>query len=333
MTARRALVLTTINPPNEALRALAAGCIEHGIYFVVAGDTKSPPDFSLDGAEFLSIDRQLELFPLFARTLPVRHYTRKNIAYLLAIKNGCDLIQETDDDNLPYDAFWSCDLSASTITTVTSSSGWYNVYSHFTDEHIWPRGFGLSKINLPGTIEKERQNAKGYILQGLANENPDVDAIYRLTSRLPVKFREEEPVMLKPGTWCPFNSQNTVFAKSVFPLLYLPSYCSFRMTDIWRSFVAQRCLWELGEGVIFHSATVYQKRNEHNLIQDFSEEVPGYLNNELIVAHLESCNLDNEDMVRNLIVCYEKLVKENIVGKEELGLVNGWAEEVERLMQ
>jgi len=32
-------------------------------------------------------------------------------------------------------------------------------------------------------------------------------------------------------------------------LMYLPIKASFRMTDIYRSFVAQRCLWELGEGV------------------------------------------------------------------------------------
>jgi hypothetical protein len=34
------------------------------------------------------------------------------------------------------------------------------------------------------------------------------------------------------------------------PLLYLPSHCCFRMTDIWRSFIAQRCLWELGHWVV-----------------------------------------------------------------------------------
>ncbi|MBV5271274.1 MAG: DUF288 domain-containing protein, partial [Afipia sp.] len=76
--------------------------------------------------------------------------------------------------------------------------------------------------------------------------NPDVDAIYRLTLPLPQSFREEQPVALGRNVWCPFNSQNTTWWKEAAPLLYLPSFCSFRMTDIWRSFVAQRIAWENG---------------------------------------------------------------------------------------
>jgi hypothetical protein len=332
MTEKRTLVLTTINPPNEALRTLAAGCTKHDMQFIIAGDTNSPADFFVAGADFLDIDKQIDLFSNFAQKLPVRHYTRKNIAYLTAIKNGCDAIQETDDDNFPYDTFWNFNLDTSAISTVASSTGWYNAYSHFTSEHIWPRGYALSKVNQPGIIETTMTSARGYILQGLANENPDVDAIYRLTSRLPVNFQEEEPIMLAPGTWGPFNSQNTIFMRDVFPLLYLPSFCSFRMTDIWRSFVAQRCLWELGEGVIFHSATVYQERNEHDLMMDFNDEISGYRHNESIATHLEACDLNKDDMGRNLVLCYEKLIKKKIIGKNELGLVNGWVKEIEQLL-
>ena len=84
------------------------------------------------------------------------------------------------------------------------------------------------------------------------------------------------------GAWCPFNSQNTTFFRKVFPLLYLPAHCSFRMTDIWRSFVAQRILHHLGHPVLFHEATVWQERNDHCLHRDFLDEVPGYQNNHAI---------------------------------------------------
>ena len=84
------------------------------------------------------------------------------------------------------------------------------------------------------------------IQQGLADGNPDVDAIFRLVLPLPMNFGRKPPIALCRGAWCPFNSQNTSWWPAAYPLLYLPAYCSFRMTDIWRSFVAQRICWENG---------------------------------------------------------------------------------------
>lgn len=117
--------------------------------------------------------------------------------------------------------------------------GWFNVYSAFTKKNIWPRGFPLELVN-PLSSERDFPSPKKVsapIQQGLANENPDVDAIFRMTMPLPVTFRNESDVVLGKGVWSPFNSQNTTWFKEAFPLLYLPSYCSFRMTDIWRSFI------------------------------------------------------------------------------------------------
>src|SRR6185436_15069807 len=125
------------------------------------------------------------------------------------------------------------------------------------------------------------------IQQGLADENPDVDAVYRMTSSLPLSFNKRNPIVLDKNAWCPFNSQNTTWFKEAFPLLYLPSYCSFRMTDIWRSFVAQRIAWSCNWSILFHNATVRQERNEHSLIRDFEDEIPGYLNNARICKMLE----------------------------------------------
>ena len=78
-------------------------------------------------------------------------------------------------------------------------------------------------------------------------------------------------VWLGPETWCPFNSQSTWWFPVAYPLMYLPSRVSFRMTDIWRGFVAQRCLWELGKGIVFHAAEVVQRRNPHALLRDFAD--------------------------------------------------------------
>jgi hypothetical protein len=100
------------------------------------------------------------------------------------------------------------------------------------------------------------------------------------------------------------------------------------MTDIWRSFVAQRCLWELSEGVVFRHATMYQERNEHNLLNDFEDEIPGYLHNDRIRRILEPLRLDGADLVRSVIRCYEALVHQQIIGADELPILRAWTDEL-----
>lgn len=112
--------------------------------------------------------------------------------------------------------------------------------------------------------------------------------------------------------------------------MYLPSYCSFRMTDIWRSFVAQRIAWANDWAILFHEPNVSQERNEHNLMRDFRDEVPGYLNNREIGTALERLNLRNgvDHLGDNLRFCYEELVRMKLVGETELVLVDAWLKDL-----
>ena len=103
------------------------------------------------------------------------------------------------------------------------------------------------------------------------------------------------------------------------------------MTDIWRSFVAQRCLWELGYGVAFHGPESLQQRNVHNLLRDFEEEIPGYLNNNRIISILERVQLSSRaDMVGgNLYRCYEALISSRDNFRPEMPLVEAWLVDVD----
>jgi hypothetical protein len=322
-----ALVVTSISAPNGVLRALAEGAGPAGFDFTVIGDSKSPADFELDGCDFYSVDRQRETGLRFAELCPTRHYARKNIGYLLAIKAGAPLILETDDDNYPRDGFWT-ERQRNVHAPALEKGGWVNVYRYFSDAPIWPRGLPLDEIQTapPAFESLETATTACPIQQGLADENPDVDAIYRLAFPLPQNFRTDRRVALGPGSWCPFNSQNTAWWPEAYPLLYLPAHCSFRMTDIWRSFVAQRIAWANGWSVLFHEPNVWQERNEHSLMRDFADEVPGYLNNRAICAELDSLELEPgaAAMGDNLRRCYEMLTARGWVGTEELQLLDAW---------
>jgi len=335
MKATASLIITTISSPNEVLRNYSEKCLEKGIDFIIIGDRKSPAKFSLAGADFWSIDRQKSSEFKSATLIPENHYARKNLGYLCAIKKGQELILETDDDNLPYDSFWK--TRAKHISgRLIKEKKWINIFRLFSEEKIWPRGFPLEHVKDRVDYEISREGIYACpIQQGLADDNPDVDALYRLTCKLPLKFRSNLTFILQKGSWCPFNSQNTVWFREAFPLLYLPSKCSFRMTDIWRSFVAQRIAWEYEWGIAFYSPTVYQERNEHNLMRDFQDEVPGYLNNRSIGLALETLRLsDNiDDIHDNMVRCYWKLIEMGLIGEEEMQILSAWKQDFTNLIE
>jgi hypothetical protein len=327
MPVRTSLVVTSINPPNQILRALAEGAVRAGAEFILVGDTKSPADFALDGCQFLNMAAQLDTRFALAGIAPAGHYARKNIGYLEAIRRGARLILETDDDNLPTDAFFA-ERHRRVRVAALARAGWTNVYRYFSDTKIWPRGLPLDAIDdhIPEYGSIDVCDLDSPIQQGLVDDNPDVDAVFRLIQPLPQRFRTDRQVALGPGTWCPFNSQNTAWWSDAFPLLYLPSLCSFRVTDIWRSLVAQRIASENNWWILFHGPTVVQTRNTHDLMRNFADEVPGYLNNRRIVCSLDALSLHagRSRLGENLVLCYEALIKIGVIERAELTLIDAW---------
>jgi len=329
-----AVVITSIAAPNGVMRQIAADCAERDLNFIVIGDTKSPADFSLENCDYYSVDAQIETGLAFAKICPTRHYARKNVGYLVAMKKGADYIIETDDDNMPTsDAFYEAlprDYECPNLT----GTGWTNIYGYYSDAKIWPRGLPLDAISdeLPALPAPSRVAIP--IQQGLANANPDVDAIYRLILPLPFDFAtEDRRIAMGEGAWCPYNSQNTIHYREAFPLLYLPAYCSFRMTDIWRSFVAQRIAWTCGWSILFREPTVTQDRNDHDLMRDFADEIPGYMGNRKIGEALSALDLPAgpENIPANMRACYRQLVADGHVGEAELPLLDAFLADMEEL--
>lgn len=330
-----AIVVTTIQKPTPCLLRLVEAAHGDGVRLLIIGDRKGPPSFHLHGVELYPLAEQQHLPFTLARKLPVGHYARKNLGYLLAAGGGAQCIYETDDDNMPTSDWQPRDLTTSARPIL--QTGWVNVYKAFSNELIWPRGFPLERVRAGGSAPQVASTAiqvSAPIQQGLADRMPDVDAVWRLVAGDEFYFSPAPSVWLPPGAWCPFNSQTTWWWPEAYPLLYLPSHCSFRMTDIWRSFVAQRCVWELGAGLVFHGPEVIQERNEHRLLNDFRDEVQGYLNNTEIAYCLENLRLKSgrNSACENLLYCYEALINSGILPAEEWELVSAWAADIEPLL-
>lgn len=322
-----AAVLTTIRPPTESVRRLSDRMAAAGGAIVVAGDRKGPASYDLPGTVFLDLETQTRGPFLLARRLPTGHYARKNIAYLEALRLGAECLYETDDDNAPLSG-WRLRPETVAGARHLAGPGWVNAYRLFSeDPDIWPRGFPLERLNDPAPrAAKGPAGVRAPVQQGLANGSPDVDAVWRLAQDRAFDFDARPPLALAPGQWCPFNSQSTWWRPAAFPLLYIPSFCSFRMCDIWRGFVAQRCLWAMGVGVVFHAAEVRQERNPHDLRRDFEEEIPGYRYNARIAGILTDLSLAPGEaaVADNLLACYAALIEAGILPAEERALVEDW---------
>ena len=335
MGANPCLVITSIAEPTTTLRALAAGARLNAFDFILVGDEASPSDFELAGCDYYGLERQRRLQFEFAAVCPTRHYARKNIGYLLAAQRGAPMIVETDDDTVAFGSFWAPRERSQVVKTL-SEHGWVNVYRYFSTANIWPRGLPLdqARVPVPALESLPVEALLCPIQQGLVDDDPDVDAIYRLLVASPPGFEPGPSLALTTGSWCPFNSQNTTWWPEAFPLMYLPAYCSFRMTDIWRSFVAQRLAWVNGWGVLFHQPTVSQDRNAHDLMRDFRAEVPGYLENSAICAALAKLELPRgvEHVGDNMRRAYELLVENGWLDERELDLLDAWLSDLRGVM-
>ena len=105
---KKALVITTIASSNNfILKKYAKISLNENINFIVVGDKKSPLKFSLKGADYFSLEKQRSLNFNLSKILPINHYSRKNLGYLIAMNKDPETIIETDDDNIPLKDFFS----------------------------------------------------------------------------------------------------------------------------------------------------------------------------------------------------------------------------------
>ncbi len=323
-------VITTINKPTAAVKEWEK---RFGTNLIVVGDEKTPLGWKCGSADYCGDGSGLSFDSV--EVTPYSHYARKNLGYLEAMKQGAKIILDTDDDNAPLPR-WHVRGERCKVGVITEE-GWCNVYSLFSRARIWPRGLPLNKIGRIKQMDFYFDDIDSPIQQGLAAGNPDVDAIWRLVMPRKIMFGAKRGIKsfaLGSNTWSPFNSQSTWWFPDAFPLMYLPIHATFRMTDIWRSFAAQRCLWAMGKGVVFHSpAEVVQERNEHDLMADFSSEIPGYLHNEAIAEALEKTKLKpgKKSVLKNLRKCYEAMVSGGFLPKEEFVCLDAWIADIENI--
>jgi hypothetical protein len=326
---RKFIVITSINEVNDVMRKFAS---LSDWQLILVGDRKGPKQVDDDRIVFLDMETQKELGFTYFYHCPENHYSRKNLGYLYAISLGAEIIAESDDDNLPYDNWGQAITFDVDELEVFSKSRFFNVYAEFCgNTQIWPRGFPLEYVLAPHNRSAHSQKCKIGVWQQLADDNPDVDAIYRLTHKFSaIRFDRQKNIALDKHVYCPFNSQNTFWSYQAFPLMYLPQSVTFRFTDILRGYIAQRIFWEKDLLLGFGGSSVCQDRNEHNLMRDFQDEIPMYVDIVSVVKLLEGIAL-SESLLSSLVQVYTALFEQQIVNQSELAAANAWIKDLQAL--
>ena len=254
---------------------------------------------------FLTVEKQKELekiqgpFGDFVRSTPWQHFCRKNIGYLFAVFMGAQFVFDFDDDNYikldvgsgkPLDILprENEDLKFNNITIIMQGANAFNHHPIMgaSEKGSWARGFPIDLIgdnSTQGMIAyhddlrfggKLGSSREVGVIQYLADGNPDIDAIHRLSKPLPMTFPldGELPVLVPTHAYSPYNAQATIHTRNAMFAMFLPSTVPGRVSDIWRGYFAQCIFADIGLSLVFSPPKVVQERNDHENLADFQAE-------------------------------------------------------------
>ncbi|HEX9991741.1 MAG TPA: hypothetical protein VGB14_02315 [Acidimicrobiales bacterium] len=240
--------------------------------------------------------------------VPADSDNRRNIGFLIAWRDGREVVVSVDDDNYPIDAdFFSTHsiVAAPKVAgdLVSSPSGWFNPFDLLDCEPVpvWPRGFPY-RSRRAVTVATTKGEAPVAINAGLWLGEPDVDAATRLTVRPQTTTPARGPLLLAPDTWCPVNVQNTAVRREV-----LPAWWTVRMGyrdgglaidrygDVIAGLFAQACAKHLGHTVRVGDPYARHLRESYATLDDLAAELPAALLLEDLAGWLVGAKLDGRD--------------------------------------
>ncbi|KAJ4970029.1 hypothetical protein NE237_003128 [Protea cynaroides] len=297
------IVVSVSNYPTDSLRNLLK---VRGWQVLAMGNSKTPSDWNLKGAIFLSLEQQANLGFRVVDHLPYDSYVRKTVGYLFAIQHGAKKIFDADDRGEVIDGDLGKHFDLELIgekarqqpilqySHDNPNRTVVNPYIHFGQRSVWPRGLPLENV---GEIAHEEfytevYGGKQFIQQGISNGLPDVDSVFYSTRKsgleaFDIRFDEHAPkVALPQGMMVPLNSFNTIFHSSAFWALMLPVSVSTMASDVLRGYWAQRLLWEVGGTTVVYPPTVH--RYDRIEAYPFSEEKDLHVNVGRLIKFLVS---------------------------------------------
>jgi hypothetical protein len=309
MSSRKlAIVVTTISKGDfldayaPALRSPPKG---HEARMYVVGDLNTPGECAARAARlaeaglpvtYLGVEEQDRLiapFPELAAAIPYRSDARRNLGFLRALVDRCDVMISIDDDNLPLDGSFLEHHGAvganAELPSVLATNGWLNLGEWLCAKDriglpvtVHPRGYPYKRRL--GDSRSERgaaERGRVDINVGLWKGDPDVDAPTRLVTGVVAAPSLREPFFLARANRTPINTQNTAIAWHAIPGYWFVTMGAVldgvrmdRFGDIFSGYFVQLCAEAVGGRVRIGPPVVEQIRNPHDLLKDLWCEMP-----------------------------------------------------------
>jgi len=286
---KKIIVTTTINKPTKATLKF---CEKKDWNFIIVGDLKTPHEAYRElekkhhNVTYLSPDDQEAKYKELSDTIGWNCIQRRNIGFIEAYNLGADIVATIDDDNIPYENWGENIYVGQEIDCkcYKPSQFVFDPLSISEVNYLWHRGFPIELLQNRRNIKEIGKVKRKVLIQAdLWDGDPDIDALARLSFKPEVKFDDiKEPYCSNKIS--PFNSQNTFIDREVLPFYAVLPYVG-RMDDIWGGYIVQKFF---PNSVIYCPATVYQERNEQDLITNLEKEIIGYRNTLKIIQDLEN---------------------------------------------
>ena len=284
---KRVIVTTTVNPPTEAIQLFDS---MPGWQLIVAGDLKTPVGYHLNHGIYLSPKDQEDYDKQLSDAIGWNCIQRRNFGILMAHDLGADVIALVDDDNIPLSG-WGENLVVGEeldVELILTGLSAFDPVGATNYPQLWHRGYPLQLLSERNYGRRKAARIRVDIQADFWNGDPDIDAVCRLEHSPECDFHSEY-FPIASNAMSPFNSQNT-FILGTMAKDYFLFPAVGRMDDIWASYFVQA----LGNRVAYFKPSVFQRRNDHDLIADMRNEYLGY---ECNLKLVEALAADPESIV------------------------------------
>jgi glycosyltransferase involved in cell wall biosynthesis len=276
---KKVIVTTTINPPTEAIESFQ-GMADWEL--VVIGDQKTPKDYRLKRGLYVTPEEQEKYDPALSQAIGWNCIQRRNFGLLWARDMKADVVALVDDDNIPLPGWGQellvgRDVEAKFYETDLPAFDPLGATNH---GQLWHRGFPLPLLSQRRYGRMSLKTIRPDVQADLWNGDPDIDAICRMEHAPDCQF-DAGRFPMAADKMGPFDSQNTFLSGAVLADYFLFPHIG-RMDDIWAAYYVQA----KGFRVVYNRASVFQKRNVHDLLRDMRQEYLGYEHNLALVQDL-----------------------------------------------
>lgn len=301
---KKFIVTTTINKPTKALLKFID---KEEWTTIVVGDLSTPHSYYENlNCIYLDPDFQKDKYKTLSDSIGWNCIQRRNIGFVEAYDLGADIIATVDDDNIPY-SNWGQNIlinkKVSCDVYECSPSNVFDPLSTTNNKHLWHRGYPLQLLKDRHSVYKNTEDRKFLVQADLWDGDPDIDAIARLTFSPDVTYDIEKPFC--SNSVSPFNSQNTFLSREVIPYYMMIPYIG-RFDDIWASYIMQ---YYYPKSVVYNCATVYQERNDQDLIKNLEDEIFGYRHTLDLLNNLSDWRSFLPDQSKKFVDEYQKCFK------------------------